>query len=98
SGVLVRTMHEVLDFALPIAQGTLPAERAPVRVFVSGVNQWRDLDTSPPEGAPQTRLHLGSGGTLSEAAAVQPSDPTRYTYDPADPTPAVGGPRLLPGT
>jgi putative CocE/NonD family hydrolase len=66
----------------------------PVRVWVSGEERWRDLDDWPPPGAREHTLYLQPGGELGpgEPPASQPS---RFRYDPADPTPAVGGPVLM---
>jgi putative CocE/NonD family hydrolase len=88
--------REVLEFALPLARGERPAERAPVRLFVMGQEAWRDFESWPPPGYAPRRFHLQPGGAL---AADPPGDsvPSRYRYDPADPTPAVGGVRLAPG-
>ena len=63
---------------------------APVRVFVMGAGEWRDLPDWPPPGVTDQRWHLHPGGRLAPDAPP-PSDPDRYTYDPADPTPIVGG-------
>ncbi len=50
---------------------------------------WRDLPQWPPAASIQ-RWHLQPHGAL--ATPVPPAgEPARYTYDPADPTPAVGG-------
>lgn len=65
---------------------------APVRIFVMGVDQWREYPAWPPPSQSQ-RWHLQPGRALApEPPAV--SEPDRYRYDPADPTPAVGGPLL----
>ncbi|HWW45943.1 MAG TPA: CocE/NonD family hydrolase [Acidimicrobiia bacterium] len=69
-------------------RGAGPA--SPVRVFVMGADTWRDLPDWPPPGAAEQRWHLHPGGRLAPDAPA-PSDPDRYTYDPADPTPIVGG-------
>lgn len=68
---------------------------APVRVYVMGANAWREFAAWPPEGlsAAGTRWHLQAGGGLSPAVPAA-SQPDRYRYDPADPTPAVGGSSL----
>jgi hypothetical protein len=66
-----------------------------VRVFVTGERRWRDLDDWPPPGAVERRLHLGAHGTLTDDAPAGDAEPTRYRYDPAHPTPAVGGPVLM---
>lgn len=67
--------------------------QAPVRVFVMGANQWRDLPAWPPDGYRPQRWHLQPEGRL---APLPPADspPDRYRYDPANPTPAVGGTSL----
>lgn len=74
-----------------------PAERAsPVRAFETGADTWHDLETWPPGGSAGEDWLLTAGGGLSTDAAT--SGVTTYTYDPNDPTPAVGGPSLLPKT
>jgi uncharacterized protein len=66
--------------------------RAPVRVEVMGGGGWRDLDAWPPPAGVQ-RWHLREDGRLATAPPPV-SPPDRYRYDPADPTPAVGGTTL----
>ncbi len=61
----------------------------PVRLFVMGANVWRDFADWPPP-AKSERWHLQPGGALDQAAPPA-SEPDRYRYDPADPTPTVGG-------
>jgi putative CocE/NonD family hydrolase len=63
---------------------------------------WRDFESWPPPGYPGTRLHLTPGAGLSTAtppvaAQAGPSAPSRFRYDPADPTPSAGGPFLSNG-
>ncbi|HVV75725.1 MAG TPA: CocE/NonD family hydrolase [Mycobacteriales bacterium] len=71
--------------------GTAVPERAPVRIFVTGANAWRDLPEWPPPST-AVRWHLHADGGLSP----EPADDGQRTfrYDPADPTPYVGGPVL----
>jgi putative CocE/NonD family hydrolase len=64
----------------------------PVRVFVTGADVWRDLTDWPPAVTEQT-WYLHAGGRLSNEPPAD-SEPDLYHYDPADPTPSVGGPRL----
>jgi putative CocE/NonD family hydrolase len=94
SGVAVR---EALDFGLAHARGAQPSERAPVRLFVMGQDTWRDFESWPPPGYPARRFHLHPDGALSSDAPPE-SAPDRYHYDPADPTPAVGGVRMAGDT
>lgn len=62
----------------------------PVRLHISGLEEWHEFDLYPP-GPPAPRSWaIGAGGKLSERdAASAGSD--RYRYDPADPTPNLGG-------
>ncbi|HZM76858.1 MAG TPA: CocE/NonD family hydrolase [Candidatus Limnocylindrales bacterium] len=67
---------------------------APVRAFLTGARQWHDLPTWPPPDTTAQPWHLHASGLLD------PSTPdggvTGYTYNPEDPTPALGGPSLNP--
>jgi putative CocE/NonD family hydrolase len=64
--------------------------QAPVRVFVLGTREWRDLPGWPPPGASERRWHLQPAGGLSPHPPPE-SPPDRYLYDPASPTPSIGG-------
>ncbi len=89
------TLRQAIEFGLAHARGEEPPERAPVRLFVMGEEAWRDFASWPPEGYAPQRFHLQADGTLSPGAPGG-SEPDRYRYDPADPTPAAGGVRLAP--
>jgi putative CocE/NonD family hydrolase len=58
-----------------------------------GQDAWRDFESWPPAGYSPTPFYLGTNGVLTEDAPAE-SEPDRYRYDPADPTPAVGGARM----
>jgi putative CocE/NonD family hydrolase len=64
--------------------------RAPVRIFVMGAKQWRDLPEWPPTPVRVERWHLQPSRGLALADPVDAA-PDEYRYDPADPTPSVGG-------
>jgi uncharacterized protein len=68
---------------------------APVSIFVMPDVGWRDLPAWPPPSERQ-RWQLHPEGRLSTASAPASAEPTAFTYDPADPTPALGGPALRP--
>jgi uncharacterized protein len=83
---------DALDWFATHLHGEPPkqsGDRAPIRVEVMGGVGWRELPAWPP-GADVQRWHLQPGGALAIAGPPE-SDPDRYTYDPADPTPSVGG-------
>ncbi|MFH8345242.1 CocE/NonD family hydrolase [Streptomyces sp. NPDC018045] len=63
-----------------------------VRVHVGGRQEWRDLPDWPP-AAPDHRWFLDGDGALSPRAP-KAAPPLSFWYDPADPTPSVGGPLL----
>jgi hypothetical protein len=68
----------------------------PVRVHVGetgGRGRWRELAAWPPPGARARPWHLHPGGAL---AAEPPGQPvaSSFRYDPAAPTPSVGGPSM----
>jgi uncharacterized protein len=73
-------------------------ERARLRVmlFVMGDNVWRDEDDWPLARTQWTRWYLHQGGTLSPADPEVGAATSRFSYDPADPVPTVGGPVLMP--
>jgi putative CocE/NonD family hydrolase len=67
-----------------------------VRIFVTGDRaEWRALPDWPPATA-QRVLYLQPGGALGSAAPAPDAAPSTFTYDPADPTPTVGGRLLSP--
>jgi len=63
-----------------------------VRIFVMGARRWVELAQWPPPFEEQ-RWYLGAGGTLDRSPPADTA-PDRYRYDPAHPTPGVGGPSL----
>ena len=68
----------------------------PVRIFVTGAEEWRDLPAWPPDTQPQ-RWHLQPDGALGTEPPAA-SEPDRYSYHPGDPPPSLGGPVGLQGT
>jgi len=65
------------------------------RIWVGGAREWRELPDWPPAGPGPQRWYLGPDGTLGPR---EPADgvvrPASFRYDPADPTPSVGGATL----
>ncbi|MFG2055937.1 CocE/NonD family hydrolase [Micromonospora sp. NPDC048930] len=93
-GLLVAALREGLDWLDEHLAGRPAPRRAPVRVHVGGAGGgWRDLPDWPPPAVP-TRWHLHAGRSLHPAPPTD-SRPDRIWYDPADPTPSLGGPLLV---
>jgi uncharacterized protein len=92
AGTIAREALAWFDEHLAGVPAPPTARSAPVRVHVTGAREWRDLPAWPPPTAPHV-LHLRPGGGLG-ATAPPPGQVARFCYDPADPTPTLGG-RLL---
>lgn len=94
-GVAGESVRDALDwFGVHLGGGSSDRSSA-VRIFVGGSKRWLDLDDWPPPTRP-VRWHLQPAGGLH----IRPCDagpPDRYRYDPADPTPSVGGSLLARG-
>ncbi|MGC5017983.1 CocE/NonD family hydrolase [Micromonospora sp. DT47] len=94
SGLFVAALRDGLDWLDAHLAGRPTSRTAPVRVHVGGDGGgWRDLPDWPPPATP-TAWYLHPGGELATAAPV-PSPPDGIWYDPADPTPSLGGPLLV---
>jgi uncharacterized protein len=65
------------------------AVQLPISFFVTGLGEWREVADWPEPGTETERWYLGASGSLA-AAPSEEAAPTRYTYDPTDPTPSVG--------
>jgi putative CocE/NonD family hydrolase len=95
-GMGAPSIAETADFLREHLGGGTSTRVAPVRAYLTGAETWHDLPAWPPPGAAAQTWHLQPDGRLG-------LDPpgggvTRYTYDPEHPTPAVGGPSLLPNS
>ncbi|MGH2858735.1 MAG: CocE/NonD family hydrolase [Solirubrobacteraceae bacterium] len=70
--------------------------RSSVRVMVTGADGgWRDLPEWPPSNVGELRLHVGPAASLTLDGPSPQAGSDGYRYDPADPTPSLGGPVLL---
>ncbi len=81
-----------------IANGLL--DEPPVKIFLMGRNDWLYENEYPPARAKYTPLYLHSGGSANSSSGdgslswtppvgEAPSD--RYSYDPGNPVPSLGG-------
>ena len=92
------------DFLFKGVQNSFAAGK-PVKIFVMGVNQWREEDEWPPARARATKFYLhsdggansvkGTGSLSTTAPAKESAD--KYTYDPTNPAPTIGGPLCCDG-
>lgn len=70
------------------------APRSPVRAYV-GKDDWLDLPTWPPAMTEHV-LYLQPAHRLSTDPPDGSAPPSTFTFDPADPTPTIGGRLLSP--
>ena len=59
--------------------------------YLMGANQWMTAVAWPPPEAQESKLYLSAGGLLGEQAPAARCAPSRYVYDPKNPTPTLGG-------
>ncbi len=71
-------------------RGKGEVRQKPVRLLVMGANEWREFDEFPPPST-ERRYFLHQHARLLDDAPVTDAPPSSYTYDPADPTPSIGG-------
>ena len=84
-----RVAYESLEWLDRHLAGDQPGPaRNPVRVYING-DDWIELPSWPP-ASPSRSLYLSAGAALVDRPGGSGS--SSFTYDPADPTPAVGGP------
>ena len=78
--------------------GTPAGQRPPVRIFVMGDNVWREEQEWPLARAVSTSWYLQADGGLapSPSSGAASSGESRYSSDPRDPVPTVGGNLLFP--
>jgi putative CocE/NonD family hydrolase len=87
------------DFLFKAAQNEF-ASGKPVKIFVMGLNQWRQEDDWPLARAKTTKYYLHSQGSANSShgngvlSTAAPASETadKFTYDPGKPVPTVGGP------
>jgi putative CocE/NonD family hydrolase len=91
AGPVARASLQWLDTHLA---GIAPADRDPVRIFVTG-DRWVDLTDWPP-AIDEQALYPWPGGALAGWPPGDAARPSVFRFDPADPTPTIGGRLLSP--
>lgn len=92
-GVIGASLRDSLKvFDRQFEDGSSRAPVTTVRVFVMGARRWVELADWPPPFEEQ-RWYLAAGAELLPSPSAD-SRPDRYRYDPANPTPGIGGPSL----
>lgn len=87
-------IRESLDWLGSHLSGRPSTRPRPVRIHVNGAG-WTDLPQWPP-AMPEVVRYLQPGGRLGDTVPPETASPSTFTYDPADPTPTIGGRLLAP--
>ena len=66
-------------------------DRPPLELYVLGANEWRREHEWPLARTELTPWYLRKGGALDRDVPRSDEPGDRYTYDPADPVPTIGG-------
>ena len=77
-----------------LSGGPAPASK-PVRLYLQKADTWVEFEDWPPP-ASAAAWYLRQGGALASDPELADAPPLAFVYDPADPTPTVGGPLLQP--
>lgn len=77
-----------------VAGRAAACHEAPIHVFVGGAGEWQRHQSWPPEDTTTTVWYLQAARQLTLADPADDAGTTQFGYDPADPTPSVGG-RLM---
>lgn len=89
------TARETLDFlGTHLSKKPTPNRQHPVRIFVTG-HGWVGLPDWPPATG-EAVLYLQANGKLRVDPPADTTHSSTFRYDPADPTPSLGGRLLSP--
>ncbi|QUQ64443.1 CocE/NonD family hydrolase [Kutzneria sp. CA-103260] len=75
-----------------LRDGVVALNRPAVRLHIAGAEEWRELPGLPAATGHLTLRLSGDGSLTADGGAGS----STFTYDPADPTPTVGGRRVAP--
>ncbi len=87
-------LRESLSWLDTHVAGDRSPQRGPVRIHVNH-GDWIELGDWPP-AMPEQLRYLQPGGRLGDAVPPDTAPAATFTYDPANPTPTVGGRMLSP--
>ena len=66
----------------------------PYIYYQMGQNEWKQSTSWPPAGIVPVRFYLTGNGILRNTPPGSAKDTISYLYDPANPSPTIGGPTL----
>jgi hypothetical protein len=96
-GQMKMAMHDAIDWFNRHLLGKSGEPRPKrVKLYLMGADEWRYFEEWPPRESVGEQWYLQPQRELRSEPPPD-SPPDQYRYDPADPTPSVGGPALESG-
>ena len=90
-GVISHGLRDSIDwFYAHLLSDRNRLPKKPVKIFIMGSKEWRHYGEWPPRDSRPEHWYLQKGRGL-DTDLPAPSEQDGYRYDPADPTPNVGG-------
>ncbi len=80
------------DHQLGLTEQSLLMPR--IRLFVMGINEWRDENEWPLTRTEYTPFYLHDMGRLNDELSEENVEPDQFDYDPLNPVPSAGGAML----
>ncbi|OIW22687.1 CocE/NonD hydrolase [Coniochaeta ligniaria NRRL 30616] len=84
----LKTLPDIMGFLDSHVARNKAQDPFRARIFVTGAQEWREMDSWPPATVPFV-TYLHGDGTLGSAGMPADVASSSFTYDPADPTPTV---------
>lgn len=89
---MIAAVREGLEWFTAKLKGEGEAIRPyPVQLYLQGAEKWLGYESWPPPAEQEAAFYLQSLGQLATSQPPADSSPDQYRYDPADPTPNLGG-------
>ena len=89
---MLAAVREGIDWFTAKLKGDEGAIRPyPVHLYLQGADKWLGYESWPPPVEAETPFYLQAMGQLATSESAADSPPDQYRYDPADPTPNLGG-------
>jgi hypothetical protein len=90
-GAAAKAATQFFDYWLRGQKDNGLEKAAVVRWYQTGANRWREAADWPPAAPAEVSCHLAADGRLAEKKPEGESAADGFRYDPADPSPTVGG-------
>ncbi|HSO73231.1 MAG TPA: CocE/NonD family hydrolase [Blastocatellia bacterium] len=80
-----------IDYWAKATPNNFADQQPRISYYQMGENEWRSTEVWPPKGSRERDYHLQADRSLSTKAPPADSKAASFSYDPASPTPTLGG-------